>query len=43
MTHVELHGWRRLYTDPSTGVISGAYQAGRIDAGAVLALATRFP
>jgi hypothetical protein len=25
-----LHGWRRLYTDPRTGVISGAYQPGEL-------------
>ena len=25
-----LHGWRRLYTDPTTGVISGAYQPGEL-------------
>jgi hypothetical protein len=28
--HVELHGWRRLFTDPTTGVISGAYQPGEL-------------
>jgi hypothetical protein len=27
---VELHGWRRLYTDPVTGVINGAYQPGEL-------------
>jgi hypothetical protein len=27
---VVLHGWRRLYTDPTTGVISGAYQPGEL-------------
>lgn len=25
-----LHGWRRRYTDPQTGVISGAYQPGEL-------------
>jgi hypothetical protein len=28
--HMELHGWRRLFTDPTTGVISGAYQPGEL-------------
>jgi hypothetical protein len=27
---IPLHGWRRLYTDPRTGVISGAYQPGEL-------------
>jgi hypothetical protein len=27
---VELRGWRRLFTDPVTGVISGAYQPGEL-------------
>jgi hypothetical protein len=27
---VELHGWRRTYADPTTGVISGAYQPGEL-------------
>jgi hypothetical protein len=27
---VTLHGWRRRYTDPRTGVISGAYQPGEL-------------
>jgi hypothetical protein len=27
---ITLHGWRRLYTDPTTGVISGAYQPGEL-------------
>ena len=27
---IVLHGWRRLYTDPTTGVISGAYQPGEL-------------
>ncbi len=27
---VELHGWRRLYSDPTTGVINGAYQPGEL-------------
>jgi hypothetical protein len=30
---VELHGWRRSYTDPDTGVISGAYQSGEMTQG----------
>jgi hypothetical protein len=29
-TTITLHGWRRLYTDPTTGVISGAYQPGEL-------------
>ena len=29
-TVIELHGWRRHYTDPITGVISGAYQPGEL-------------
>jgi hypothetical protein len=28
--HIELKGWRRLFTDPTTGVISGAYQPGEL-------------
>jgi hypothetical protein len=27
---VVLHGWRRLYADPTTGVINGAYQPGEL-------------
>ena len=27
---VRLKGWRRLYTDPTTGVISGAYEPGEL-------------
>ena len=29
-TEVVLHGWRRLFTDPLTGVISTAYQPGEL-------------
>jgi hypothetical protein len=29
-TEVVLHGWRRLFTDPVTGVISTAYQPGEL-------------
>ncbi len=29
-SEVRLKGWRRLYSDPTTGVISGAYQPGEL-------------
>jgi hypothetical protein len=30
VSEVTLHGWRRRYTDPSTGVVNAAYQPGEL-------------